>query len=113
MKRLSTLAVIAIVTLSGIPSNAVPLSFNTALPVHEGGLLFRGQAIWTHKHRDPSTLGRQMDVVAVPSVLVYGATSKLALMGIFPYLNKTLKTGSTGVTRKASGLGDITTLARY
>lgn len=94
------------------PLHAAPISFNTALPVHEGGLLFRGQAIWTRSRGDPSPLGREMDVVAVPSVLVYGATSKLALMGVFPYLDKRLKVAAAGAIREASGLGDIVTIAR-
>lgn len=92
---------------------AAPISFNTALPVHEGGLLFRGQGIWMRMHNDPSPMGREMDVAAVPSVLVYGMTSKLALMGIFPYLDKKLAIKSTGAVRRASGLGDIMTVGRY
>lgn len=64
-------------------------------------------------HDDPSSMDRRMDVAAVPLTLVYGATSRLALMGTFPYLDKRLKIGSTGAERKASGLGDIMTAARY
>lgn len=94
------------------PLRAAPISFNTALPVHEGGLLFRGQAIWMRMHDDPSPMGREMDVLAVPSVLVFGATSKLALMGVFPYVDKRLNIRSLGVSREASGLGDIMTIAR-
>jgi hypothetical protein len=92
---------------------AAPISFNTALPVHEGGLLFRGQGIWMRMHDDPSPMGREMDVVAVPSVLVYGATPKLALMGVFPYMDKRLEIKSTGTIRRVSGLGDIMTVGRY
>lgn len=95
------------------PLLAAPISFNTALPVHEGGLLFRGQGVWMRMHDDPSPMGREMDVAAVPSVLVYGATSKLALMGVFPYMDKRLAIKSTGAVRRTSGLGDIMTVARY
>lgn len=109
MKAARVLA--ALLVFAG-PLRAAPISFNTALPVHEGGLLFRGQAVWMRLHDDPSRMGREMDVVAVPSVLVYGATSKLALMGVFPYMDKRLDIGSLGVSRKASGLGDIMTIAR-
>lgn len=104
-------AVLAILAAAG-PSMAAPISFNTALPVHEGGLLFRGQGVWTRMHDDPSPAGREMDVVAAPVVLVYGATSKLALMGVFPYLNKALNFPHQA-PRRASGLGDIATLGRY
>jgi len=92
---------------------AAPISFNTALPVHAGGMLFRGQGVWMRMHDDPSSMGREMDVAAVPSTLVYGATSKLALMGVFPYLDKRLEIKSTGAVRRASGLGDIMTVGRY
>lgn len=101
-----------ILTGSVGPLRAAPISFNTALPVHEGGLLFRGQAAWMRLHDDPSPMGREMDVAAVPSVFVYGVTSKLALMGVFPYMDKRLKIASMGATREASGLGDIMTIAR-
>ena len=109
MKRLPALAVIVLLSLNTPSANAAPLSFNTALPVHKGGLLYRGQVIWNRS----SDLDREKNVVEVPSVLVYGATPKLALIGIFPYVTKRFKTESTGVTRSASGLGDITTIARY
>ena len=112
MKTCRVLGAFLIWTSSAGPLHAAPISFNTALPVHEGGLLFRGQAIWMRMHDDPSPLGREMDVVAVPSVFVYGATSKLALMGVFPYMEKKLNIRSMGATRESSGLGDIMTLAR-
>lgn len=104
----------AILILTGFvgPLRAAPISFNTALPVHEGGLLFRGESTWMRLHDDPSPMGREMDVVAAPSVLVYGVTAKLALMGVFPYMDKRLKVSSMGATREASGLGDIMTIAR-
>lgn len=92
---------------------AAPISFNTALPVHEGGLLFRGQGVWMRPHDDPSPMGREMDVAAVPAVVVYGATAKLALMGVFPYVDKRLALKSTGAVRRTSGLGDIMTVGRY
>lgn len=109
---MKTARVLGALLIFAAPLRAAPISFSTALPVHEGGLLFRGQAVWVRMHDDPSPLGREMDVVAVPSVLVYGATSKLALMGVFPYMEKRLNIRSMGATREASGLGDIMTLAR-
>lgn len=109
MKGISVLGVILI--MAG-PLQAAPISFNTALPVHEGGLLFRGETVWMKMHDDPSPMGREMDVVAVPSVLVYGVTSKLALMGVIPYMDKRLDIKSMGATREASGLGDIMSIAR-
>ncbi len=112
MKTKSVLGAFLMLANSVGTLSAAPISFNTALPVHEGGLLFRGQAVWMRMHDDPSPMGREMDVVAAPTVLVYGATSKLALMGIFPIMDKRLNVRSMGVTRKASGLGDIMAIAR-
>ncbi|MDE2142669.1 MAG: transporter [Elusimicrobia bacterium] len=109
MKRMMLLGVILM--MAG-PLQAAPISFNTALPVHEGGFLFRGETVWMRLHDDPSPMGREMDVVAVPSVLVYGVTSKLALMGVIPYMDKRLDIKSMGATREASGLGDIMSIAR-
>lgn len=113
---MKTARILLSLSLLAAPSarlKAAPISFNTALPVHEGGLLFRGQGVWMRLHDDPSPMGREMDVAAVPAVVVYGATAKLALMGVFPYMDKRLAVKSTGGLRRASGLGDIMTVGRY
>lgn len=104
-------AVLALLTAAS-PAFPAPISFNTALPVHEGGLLLRGQGVWMRMHDDPSPAGREADIIAAPTVLVFGATSKLAFMGVFPYLNKALNFPHQA-PRRASGLGDIATLGRY
>lgn len=113
MKAAQLLLSASWLAVSVSPAAGAPISFNTALPVHKGGLLFRGQGVWMRMHGDPSPMGREMDVVAVPSVLVYGATAKLALMGVFPYMDKRLAIKSTGALRQSSGLGDIVTVGRY
>ncbi|MBI5631315.1 MAG: transporter [Elusimicrobia bacterium] len=113
MKTARILLSLSLLAIPVPPLEAAPISFNTALPVHEGGMLFRGQGVWMRMHNDPSPMGREMDVAAVPSVLVYGVSSKLALMGVFPYMDKRLAIKSTGAVRRASGLGDIMTVGRY
>jgi len=113
MKSWRVIIILTFIAQIFSPLIAAPISFNTALPVHEGGLLYRQQAIWTQKHKDPSLMDREMDVLALPAVLVYGVTAKLALMGVIPFVGKELKVGSTGATRDSSGLGDISTTARY
>ena len=96
-------------------SEAAPITFNTALAVAEGEFILRGQAIVGRSTDDPSPMDRDLRVLTVPSVLVYGATRNLTLFGIVPYLDKTLDlTTSTGrVQRSDSGLGDVTLLGRY
>jgi len=60
-------------------------------------------------------MDRELTVWSAPTVFVYGATEKLALFGVFPYLGKSLDitTPSGRLTRGDSGLGDFKFLARY
>lgn len=86
---------------------AAPINTDTALPVHRGEILWREQVRFI-KAEDGA---RDLEVVAVPSVLVYGFTEKFALIGIVPYLDKTFRSG--GGERGDRGLGDATLLARH
>ena len=69
---------------------AAPITTNTALPVHAGGLIVRGQAKVIRSTDDPSPMARELTVWAAPSVLVYGVREKFTLFGIIPYLDKNL-----------------------
>lgn len=86
---------------------AAPINTDTALPVNKGELLWREQARFL-KAEDST---RDLEVLAAPSVLVYGVTEKFALIGIAPYLDKTFRTG--GVERGDHGVGDATLLGRH
>lgn len=86
---------------------AAPINTDTALPVHRGEILWREQVRFL-KAEDAT---RNLEVVAVPSVLVYGFTEKFALIGVVPYLDKTLQVG--GVERRDRGLGDATLFVRH
>ena len=103
------------VILSAGPSHAAPVSFNTALPVAKGEFILREQAVILRSTDDRGGADRDLSVLAVPSVLVYGVNEKLAVFGIVPYVNKSLDitTPMGRVNRDASGLGDMTGLARY
>ncbi len=109
------LILIIVLAAGASRSEAAPITFNTALAVAEGEFILRGQAIVRRSTDDPSPMDRDLRVLTVPSVLVYGATRNLTLFGIVPYLDKTLDlTTSTGrVQRSDSGLGDVTLLGRY
>ncbi len=109
------LILIMVLAAGASRSEAAPITFNTALAVAEGEFILRGQAIMRRSSDDPSPMDRDLRVLTVPSVLVYGATRNLTLFGIVPYLDKTLDlTTSTGrVQRSDSGLGDVTLLGRY
>jgi len=93
------------------PAGAVPITFNTALAVSEEEWLVRQQIIVTGVHGDPAGLGREFDALASVSVVGYGLTKDLAVFGILPYVQKTLKTPDG--TRSTSGFGDAKVFARY
>lgn len=96
-------------------AESAPITFNTALPVGKGEFILREQAVTTRSTDDPSSMNRDLRVLAIPSVLAYGMTRDLTLFGIVPYLDKTmdLNTTSGRVQRGDSGLGDVTFLSRY
>ena len=100
----------------GVPAVfAAPITTNTALPVSEGEFLLRGQAKYILSSGDPSSADRELSVWAAPTVFVYGASEKIALFGVFPWLDKSLDitTPMGRVSRGDSGIGDFRFLARY
>jgi len=105
---------VGFLTLAGVMGKAVeaaPITFNTALAVSEGEVLFRQQGIWVHVSDDPTGLGRELNAYTSVSVLGYGLTPKLALFGVLPVTRKELQTPAG--KRKAQGLGDARIFARY
>lgn len=109
-------ALVSALTLGLAPrtAHAGPITFNTALPVHEDEIILRQQVVWFRCHEDPTPLGREVNVVAAPSVLVYGAHPRVTVFGVLPFLYKRLElNGMDGrVTRDTSGFGDMTGLLR-
>lgn len=107
--------VIAALVLSG-QSHGAPQTFNTALPVGKGNVVYRAQLLYRKASEDPSALDRSLEVRGTVSVLGYGATRDLALFGVLPYLHKELDlTGPGGgrITRSTSGFGDARVFGRY
>jgi len=100
--------------LTGIALGA-PITFNTALPVHEGGYVLREQFMYIKTADDPSAAQRDMRVSGVISVFGYGVTSEFALFGVLPWFDKRLDLtmGGQNVIRHKSGIGDLTLLGRY
>lgn len=94
---------------------SAPITFNTALAVHEGGWVLREQALYMKIADDPTPAQRDMRVSGVVSVLGYGLTRDFALFGMLPYLDKRLemRTGGQRITRDKAGLGDFTLFGRY
>lgn len=94
---------------------SAPITFNTALPVHEGGYVLREQFMYMKTADDPTPAQRDMRVSGVMSVLGYGVTSDFALFGMLPWFDKRLdmNMGGQAITRRQSGVGDLTLLGRY
>ncbi|MBI4195071.1 MAG: transporter [Betaproteobacteria bacterium] len=94
---------------------SAPITFNTALPVHEDGWVLRGQFIYDNNSRDPSPANRDVRVSGLISVLGYGVTRDFALFGVLPYLGKRLDMdmGGQRVSRSDQGFGDLMVIGRY
>lgn len=97
-------------------AGAAPQTFNTALPVAKGNLVFREQFLYQKASDDPSAADRDLRVLGGISVLGYGVNGKLALFGVLPYLGKRLEmTDPSGrrIARDTQGFGDAQLFARY
>ncbi|GAV20676.1 hypothetical protein MMIC_P1648 [Mariprofundus micogutta] len=96
-------------------ATAGPITFNSALPVSEGVGILRSQVKLVSKTGDATALNRNLTVTAIPLVLAYGVSSKLALFGMLPYVNKRMDItmGTMRIRRRAQGLGDGKLFARY
>lgn len=94
---------------------SAPITFNTALPVHEDGLVWREQFIYDKNSRDPTPANRDVIVSGFISVLGYGVTRDFALFGVLPYLDKRLDMdmGGQRVVRSDQSIGDLTLFGRY
>ena len=102
---------------SGLMSTAQagPITFSSALPVADGMSILRSQIQLVRKSGDATPAGRVLNVTAAPVVLAYGASPKLALFGVLPYVDKRLdiNMGGKRIGRGAHGIGDASLFARY
>lgn len=93
--------------------NAAPITFSSALPVDEGGIVFHQQFHYMSSGDDPSSANRDMTAKAAVSVLGYGVNEKLTLVGMLPYVDKSLEMRDAGIKRNNQGLGDLAAFVRY
>lgn len=109
------LIVSALLAVNAGTVSAGPITTSTALPVHEGQLIVRAQAKLLRSTGDPGPRDRELTVWSVPTLAIYGITERLAVFGVFPYVDKALDVTTSGrrVRRGDDGLGDITFLGRY
>lgn len=119
LHRLNWLGVAAIAaTTAASPgtSHAASQTFNSALPVADGSLVFREQFLYRKASDDPTAADRDLDVFGAIAVVGYGITSNLAVFGVLPYLDKQLDMtlpGGQKIARSARGLADAQIFARY
>jgi len=96
---------------------AAPINSNVALPVRKGGFVFRSQVRWLRATDDPTSSDKEVNVVTIPNVLVYGATPDLALFAIFPFIFRNVESNDPfsgkRINKKDNGIGDLTLIARY
>lgn len=103
------------VLLGAADVRAGPITSNTALPVHDGELILREQAIWMRSTGDASPLQMNLNVLVAPTVLVYGVNADLMVMGVLPFMHKqvAVTTPTARTTRSTDGFGDALAAVRY
>lgn len=107
--------VVALSSFSGARVlRAAGINTNVALPVRQGGFVYRTQLRFLSVSDDPSQLNRDIKAYVVSNVLVYGATSQTTLFGILPYIFESVERDSGGVREddRSNGFGDLTFLLR-
>lgn len=94
---------------------AGPITFNSALPVSKGELVYRQLFLQRSIFDDTARPDRRVVATGGVSVLGYGVTGKLTLFAKIPYLHKTLDaTTPMGPAHRSNhGFGDATLFARY
>jgi hypothetical protein len=77
--------------------------------------IFRQQFVINQSGHDVSESDRDRTAWSAISVLGYGVSSKLALFGVLPYVNKSLDITVFGqrFNRDGDGLGDVSLFGRY
>lgn len=115
MKPLIARSVLLVLGMCSPAAWSAPITFNTALPVYEGGWVLREQFMYMKASDDPTSANRDMRVSGVMSVLGYGVTRDFALFGMLPLFDKRLDMdmGGHGVTRQEHGFGDLMLMGRY
>ncbi len=115
MSRLRGLVALSIASVcaAGVVQ-AAGINTNVALPVREGGYVYRTQLRFLSASDDPTSLDRDIDLYAIPNVLVYGATARTTIFGILPYLSRSVDFTTAGLRQSddVNGFGDLRFLVR-
>ena len=112
LRRLVAISIASAGTVGMI--QAAGINTNVALPVREGGYVYRTQVRFLTASDDPTMLDRDIDVYAIPNVVVYGASARTTLFGILPYFARSVDFTDTGLRQSndVDGFGDLRILVR-
>ena len=91
--------------------SAAPITTNTALPVSEDEIILREQLIFTRASDEFEALSREQTTKRAVSVAGYGVTSRLAVFGVVPVIDRAFRMGE--ISTDVSGLGDAKAFMRY
>lgn len=108
--------VFALIMFIASPSAwAVAINSDIGLTPSKDQKIIRSQVRFKRKSDDPTFLDRDFRTLSIPTTFVYGFTAKFAGSIMIPWLDKDLRTTSSGerITRETSGIGDIPLLAKY
>jgi len=96
-------------------ARTAPINSNTAFAPYRGDSLWRERSRYLRASDDPSSMDRDLHVLSLNSVYVYGFTEKLTGLVNIPYLDKSIDVTLSDGRRKRgdSGIGDIRTLLKY
>ncbi|MPZ21519.1 MAG: hypothetical protein GEV06_27055 [Luteitalea sp.] len=81
----------AIVLWPSRPADAGPITFLTALPVPQSQVVIRGQYFLIRATDDPTPAERELTVQDLPLAIAGGVTSRLAIFGVVPIVNKSME----------------------
>lgn len=114
-KQKTTLLMAFVLCIASNPAWAVSINSPVGLTPAKDQKIIRTQIKYKRVSDDPTSLDRDTWILSVPTTFVYGFTEKFSGMATIPYVYKKQRTssGSDRITRKASGLGDITLLSKY
>jgi len=101
--------------VTSTPSWAVSINSPVGLTPAKDQKIIRTQVKYKRVSDDPTSLDRDTWTLSIPTTFVYGFTEKFAGIVTIPYIYRRQRTnsGSDRITRKTSGLGDITLLGKY
>ena len=113
-KKLSLLIAL-ILWFASTPSWAVSINSPVGLTPAKGQKIIRTQVKYKRVSDDPTSSDRDTWTLSIPTTFVYGFTEKFSGIATIPYIYRKQRTnsGSDRITRKTSGLGDITFLGKY